>query len=137
MADHDAALVRHLATEVMGFRTHTFSEILWYCEYESKSFPKDYWNPLAPTTLGKGQAMEVWERAREMGIMFELHNQGPKYDWWCRRWGDVNGGNVFATTGPRAICEAVAAATGYVPAREQSGGGVAGEGKMLPGGNCE
>ena len=50
----------------------------------------------------------VWERAREMGLLVELHNQGRQNDWWAK----IDRITSYDPAGPRALCEAIYRATG-------------------------
>lgn len=127
--DRDRRIVEHLATRVCGLAV--YSALDWHaagapggCLVRVEphgalhiSYHRsiaDVWNPLADTTLGKGQAVEVWEWARKMGIAVSLIGQVDL------RWvasannlvSQARSGTVFAASAARALCEAIYRATG-------------------------
>lgn len=123
----DESMVKHLAEKVMGLRAGVVLGANGYSyppelalgelftlsgfpgEIRVRTSTGDYqWNPLANITLGKGQAMEVWERARKMGIWLHVTNLNDgRWRAYCTC------GMQVSASGPRAIVEAVAWATGW------------------------
>ena len=105
--DRDAALMRHLAERVMGWKLIAPNALSWDCgdglPYRF-DIDLDSW----------ADAGMVWEKAREKGIILSLSGIGDRWrvsqtktyvDEWML---DSKTGS-----GPRAICEAVAKATGW------------------------
>ena len=94
--DRDAAIVRHLAQVVMGWQS------------SHSDYQRGPWNPLDSWA----DAGAVWEKAREMGTYRWLSAQ-PGFQWAMFDPNVEDDLGSQADSGPRAICEAVARATGY------------------------
>jgi hypothetical protein len=95
-SDRDYSLVEHLATKVCG---------IWdYKQGETVFYPLDSW----------ADAGMVWEKARKMGIYIMLRG-APALEWGAY-YPDDDGfvlAFVSSNSAPRAICGAVAMATGW------------------------
>jgi hypothetical protein len=115
-SDRDRSLVKWLAENVMGWHAGIYNGVqVWgdkygeqraYALYHNRTV--EAWNPLTSWA----DAGMVWEKAREKELRLELRGYA---DSWEAIW-SVSGGpwraNTFSS-GPRAICEAVARATGW------------------------
>jgi hypothetical protein len=103
MPSDDRSLKGHLATKVMG--CHRPQGCNWWYNADGMAVFHDQWQPLDSWA----DAGMVWEKARGMGIRLELHGR-PESTWYCS-WKPTY--CVTEDSGPRAICEAIARATGF------------------------
>lgn len=111
----DEAITRHLMEKVMGWKHFTASAVDWdnLTDWWADAFGRIRshgacpWRPLDSWQ----DAGAVWERAAEMGYgpIVLIFSKTDKQ--WCA-WVD-KGKIVKADSGPRAICEAIAMATGW------------------------
>lgn len=94
-------LIRHLAEKVCNL------------QYRAKGMPGDA-RPLAPWNWNPldswADAGVVWEKARKMGLHVVLICSQKEKDW-CAWAGKEK--IIRSDSGPRALCEAVALATGW------------------------
>ena len=107
--NRDAALIEHLAIAVMGWYQESINGAPCWWASTLPQARVSQWNP---TNCGSAM-MQVWEAARRKGIYVELR---CRYQDWQAQWPDKYQifQSVCASSGPRAICEAVAKATGWV-----------------------
>jgi hypothetical protein len=113
MTQTDKSLVEHLATRVMGWNRQG-SIYLWFDSaghpIRTNDINLDSW----------ADAGQVWEKAREMGHTLTLLGFPDEQDKHLARAGCPGSfGEAFSASGPRAICEAVARATGYQGKEEE------------------
>jgi hypothetical protein len=104
-AERDRSLVEHLATQVLGLKKCVIPRM-------NEVFFENDDGGLVRLNLGSWtDAGMVWEKAREMGIDVCLRGVAPHGDWQAY---DTNSDacSIFSDSGPRAICEAIARATG-------------------------
>jgi hypothetical protein len=94
--DRDRSLIEHLMTKVLGSRYR-------------KEFGMPYFNLDLNSWADAGM---VWERAREMGHEIMLVGV-PLESWMAGQ--PMSDEPEIHDSGPRAICEAVARATGWEP----------------------
>jgi hypothetical protein len=108
--NRDRSLVEHLKLKVMGWHRDGAA---WWTREGGLVLRGiwDTWNPLEPSAA----TWMVWERAREMGIDLYLHAP-PRQPWEAFQEAvlDVPDMGRTADSGPRAICEAIGKATGFV-----------------------
>ena len=96
--------IRWLATKVMGWEPYKRGE--WFDTHEghASTIRLDSW----------ADAGMVWERAREMEVRVILAGDMDTWEAEVYPEGGWIGLVCHAVSGPRAICEAVAKATGFL-----------------------